>query len=245
MRLVISVQINEAVVKIPLNHLQPPPSSLSSPTSPTSSSPPSSSSSSSQSSKTTPLKSSTSSSCKDEGPFKDKKPPKKRANLIKGVVVTVTGLVYSSVWPEHASVTEGVTQLTVNHVNVLDYIGVKKTCLVRTKQSLDSDDKPIFINLLPRGVKEQSQHDMENLPGVSIIYKKESNWPPPPCGQRSRHQDRVSHMSFGNHSQSRRIQRPYILRLWRVGSEMDEWTMGGGDTMVDWIVCTTRGAQRV
>lgn len=41
----------------------------------------------------------------------------------------------------------------------------------------------MFISLLPRGVKESGDQDPENQPGVCFLYRKESNWPPPPIGK--------------------------------------------------------------
>lgn len=38
----------------------------------------------------------------------------------------------------------------------------------------------MFIAPLPRGVKEYSHDDLETIPGTSLIFKKETVWPPPP-----------------------------------------------------------------
>ena len=49
-----------------------------------------------------------------------------------------------------------------------------------TREPLDFDGRPMFIAPLPRGVKEYSHDDLETIPGTSLIFKKETLWPPPP-----------------------------------------------------------------
>lgn len=107
----------------------------------------------------------------------------KKAKLIKGVRIKVYGFVHTLLWPEHAAITESVLQTTFHYLNISDFEGVQKTCLLRTKNKLDSSGMPNFIELLPRGVKEQSHSDAETVSGLSFVYKKDCNWPPPPIGK--------------------------------------------------------------
>ena len=76
-------------------------------------------------------------------------------------------MVQTTIWPEHAGVTESVNQMTLKSFRVSEQIGAKKTCLVWSKEPLDAGGKPIFITPLPRGVSEQSAYDLETLPGMN------------------------------------------------------------------------------
>ena len=105
-----------------------------------------------------------------------------KAETIKGITLNITGLLYSSLWPEHAGVTESVLQVLLRTINIYDYHGTQKTCILRTVKQ--EDGRPSLINLLPRGVKELDLFDSEILYNDHCyVYKKESNWPPPPIGK--------------------------------------------------------------
>ncbi len=105
-----------------------------------------------------------------------------KAETIKGITLNITGLLYSSLWPEHAGVTESVLQVLLRTINIYDYHGTQKTCILRTIKQ--DDGRPSLINLLPRGVKEIDLFDSEILYNDHCyVYKKESNWPPPPIGK--------------------------------------------------------------
>lgn len=107
----------------------------------------------------------------------------KSSKLLNGIVLNVSALCVNTIWPEHASNTESVLQISTNQISINDYFGVQRSSLFRFKDPLDSKGIPVFINLLPRGIKEQSSHDFESVPGICFIYKKENNWPPPPIGR--------------------------------------------------------------
>lgn len=110
-----------------------------------------------------------------------------RANTqstLRGVNINILGFVYSTIWPEHALGTEGVQQITFKSLSITEFIGVRKTCLFRTTIPLDDRGSQIPIALLPRGVKELSQYDSENQPGVSFVYRRETDFPPPPISKR-------------------------------------------------------------
>jgi len=124
------------------------------------------------------LKSPTANGTNDQG---NKQP---QGKLLKGVSIKVYGFVHTLLWPEHAAITESVLQTTFHYLNISDFEGVQKTCLLRTKKQFDNaTGMPMFIDLLPRGVKEQSHADPETVPGLSFMYKKDCNWPPPPIGK--------------------------------------------------------------
>jgi hypothetical protein len=97
----------------------------------------------------------------------------------------VSGLVHSSIWPEHAAYTETVSQLTIKHVSLHEYRGINKSCIFRTTKPLDSEGRPLVVSLLPRGVKENSLGDPEYLPGTSILVKSDSCWPSLPTPDRN------------------------------------------------------------
>jgi hypothetical protein len=105
------------------------------------------------------------------------------SKLLNGIVISVCGLCVNTIWPEHASNTESVLQVTTKQISINDYFGVQRSSLFRFMDPLDSKSIPVFINLLPRGIKEQSSLDFESLPGTCFIFKKENNWPPPPLGR--------------------------------------------------------------
>lgn len=67
--------------------------------------------------------------------------------------------------------------------NITEQEGIRKSCLLWTKDPLDLDGRPVYITPFPRGVKEYSHDDLETLPGTSFISKKETVWPPPPVGK--------------------------------------------------------------
>eukprot|EP01034_Spumella_vulgaris_P023719 gene23719-29972_t len=107
-----------------------------------------------------------------------------------GVMITIHGLVYSSIWPENAAVTESMMQVSSKYFNVSEYCGSHVTTIVRVKQSLDEmqlgsevSGSVADITLQPRGVKEVGDRDLEVLPGICLIYRKSANWPPPPISQ--------------------------------------------------------------
>jgi hypothetical protein len=108
-----------------------------------------------------------------------------RKEFIHGIILTMSGLVHSNIWPEHAGYTETVSQLTVKHVSLHEYSGINKSCLFRTTKPLDSDGRPLVVALLPRGVKENSLGDPEYLPGTSILLKTDSCWPSLPSPDRN------------------------------------------------------------
>jgi hypothetical protein len=105
-------------------------------------------------------------------------------SIFRGVNVHIMGFVFSSIWPEHASGTEGVQQVTFKSLIINEFVGVRKTCLFRTTLPLDDRGKPLCIDILPRGVKELSQYDPELQPGISFAYRRESDFPPPPISKR-------------------------------------------------------------
>eukprot|EP00595_Chromulina_sp_UTEXLB2642_P002605 CAMPEP_0196768368 /NCGR_PEP_ID=MMETSP1095-20130614/42659_1 /TAXON_ID=96789 ORGANISM="Chromulina nebulosa, Strain UTEXLB2642" /NCGR_SAMPLE_ID=MMETSP1095 /ASSEMBLY_ACC=CAM_ASM_000446 /LENGTH=910 /DNA_ID=CAMNT_0042137849 /DNA_START=192 /DNA_END=2925 /DNA_ORIENTATION=- len=105
-------------------------------------------------------------------------------NIFRGINLHLLGVVYSSLWPEHAAGTEGIQQITFKSMILTEFLGIKKSCLFRTTVPLDSNNKPLFVSLLPRGVKELSQYDAEVQPGICFVYKRECDFPPPPLSKR-------------------------------------------------------------
>jgi hypothetical protein len=82
----------------------------------------------------------------------------------------LTGLVHTTIWPEHAGLTESIGQMTLKSFRLSEQRGVRKVCLLWSKEPLDVGGRPIFITPLPRGVKEQSVCDLETLPGTSFVW---------------------------------------------------------------------------
>ena len=83
------------------------------------------------------------------------------AKTVRGVTLNITGLTYSSLWPEHAGVTESVLQVLLRTISIYDYHGTQKTCILRTIKQ--EDGRPSLVSLLPRGVKETDLFDSEIL----------------------------------------------------------------------------------
>jgi len=73
--------------------------------------------------------------------------------------------------------------VTVKSFRLSEQRGLRKTCLLWSKEPLDAGGKPIFITPLPRGVKELAGGDAETQPGTSFVWKQDSNWPPPPAAK--------------------------------------------------------------
>lgn len=106
-----------------------------------------------------------------------------RSPALCGVTLTCTGLVYTTIWPAHAKITESSKQISIKYFDVTEYTGMHRNNLLRAKQSLDENGQPLFLNLVPRGVKEFDDFDMELSQGTCIVYKSDYNWPPPPISQ--------------------------------------------------------------
>ena len=85
-------------------------------------------------------------------------------------VAHLSGLVHTTIWPEHAGLTESIGQMTLKSFRLSEHRGVQKECLLWSKEPLDVGGRPIFITPLPRGVKEQSVCDLETLPGTSFVW---------------------------------------------------------------------------
>ena len=85
-------------------------------------------------------------------------------------IARLTGLVHTTIWPEHAGLTESIGQITLKSFRLSEQRGVRKVCLLWSKEPLDVGGRPIFITPLPRGVKEQSVCDLETLPGTSFVW---------------------------------------------------------------------------
>ena len=107
----------------------------------------------------------------------------KKCSALCGVTLSCQGLVYSTIWPANASITESSKQISLKYFSISGYKGMANSTLLRSRESLDDNGQPLFLQLQPRGVREYDDLDMEFTPGTSIIYKSDYNWPPPPINQ--------------------------------------------------------------
>ena len=76
-----------------------------------------------------------------------------KGRISQGIVLSMKTIVFSSIWPEHASLTESVLQLVMHNLSLSEYKGLSTSYLLRICKPLDVNGKQNDVALIPRGVK--------------------------------------------------------------------------------------------
>ena len=63
----------------------------------------------------------------------------------QGIILSIKNIVHSSIWPEHAGVTESVLQTVIHDLSFSEYKGLQSSYLLRICKPLDVNGKQLHL----------------------------------------------------------------------------------------------------